>query len=254
VTTVQDIVTFAHQQNGVGANGQTLSAFDLASGLTWMQKTLSQWQRRRWLIWQLVDVAATATGALNYTVGTGQSFNVPRPDRIEMAYARLLSGALPIDYPLSLLNSHEDYAALPIKQLSTFPAAAFYDPGMPNGLLYVWPLPNAQWEIHMLVKQQIGNVVSLTDVLAMPPEYEEALTWTLAAKLRPSYGLPPDPTINAAMVAAMATIRVANAQIPTLDMPSGLPMPGSLGGVYPWLSGGGGGGSVFDLDQSPLAQ
>jgi hypothetical protein len=287
VTTAQDIVTYALKANGIGGLGQQLSSADLGDGFFWLQTLLAQWQRKRWLVWHLVDSAVQSTGALNYSVGVGGAFNIARPDELEGAYVRLISQPLPvgqgftigvsaiggpdpiggplpnvgesfpgvlnIDYQMCQIMSYEDYASVPLKGLQTWPGSVFYDSGYPLGLVYFYPIPNAQFELHIITKQTLQQFVSLTDAFAMPPEYAEALIWSLAARLRPAYGLPPDPTITAAMTAALATVRNANTQVPRLSMPDMLPMSGR-GGAW-WLGIGGSvgsGGGGFTLGSSTL--
>ena len=267
MTTAQDIVTQALKANGIGALGQTPNSADLADGFAWLQRLLAQWQRKRWLVWHLVDTALASSGLLSYSVGVGGYYNIPRPDQIEGAYARLMTngtytgaptptqpGILNIDYPLYLIQSYEEYARISIKGLQTFPGAVFYDAAFPLGNVFFWPVPDRQFELHILTKETLQQFVSLTDTVLMPPEYEEAMIWSLAARLRPSYGLQPDPTITAAMSVALQTLRIANLQIPELLLPSGLPNGSSRSGAGWWWAGNyaGAGGSLFNLDQSGL--
>jgi hypothetical protein len=283
VTTAQDIVTQALKANGVGALGQTPSSADLADGLFWLQSLLAQWQRKRWMVWHLVDTAIQSTGALNYGVGPGASFNIARPDQIEGAYARLITtstnlrgftigvsaiggpdgigpvpfgtvqpGVLNIDYPLYMIQSREEYAQIGLKGLQTFPGAVFYDASFPNGSIYFYPIPSDQFELHILTKEALQQFTSLTDDLLMPPEYVEALVWSLAARMRPAFGLPPDPTVTAAMNSAMQTIRIANLQIPALNLPNGLPNGSRSGSGWWWAGNYGVGPNGFTLDTSRL--
>jgi hypothetical protein len=284
VTTAQDIVTQALKANGVGALGQTPSSADLADGLFWLQSLLAQWQRKRWMVWHLVDTAIQSTGALNYGVGTGASFNIARPDQIEGAYARLIindntgdgfsaggsdvggsdgigggtapgtvtPGVLNIDYTLYMIQSMEEYAQIGIKGLQTFPGAVFYDAAFPTGKVYFYPIPSDQFELHILTKEALQQFANLTDDLMMPPEYVEALVWSLAARLRPLFGLPPDPTVTAAMNSSMQTIRIANLQIPALGMPNGLPNGSRSGDGWWWAGNYGVGPNGFTLDTSRL--
>jgi hypothetical protein len=266
--TAQSLITQALKANGVGALGQTPNSADLADGLTWANMILAQWQRRRWLVWHLADTAIVSSGAVSYTVGPGGYFNIARPDKIEGAYARLLTsgtnngmaqpvtpGVLNVDYPLYVIDSREEYAEIGLKALQTFPGAVFYDSAYPIGNLFVWPIPNNQFEIHILTKESLQSFSALTDAFAMPPEYQEAIVWSLAARMRPAYGLPPDPTISSAMQASINVLRMANVQIPTLEMPAQV-ISNWRGGAW-WLgiggtAGGGGTDSDFILDSSSL--
>lgn len=161
--TVSDLVNMALRQIGVGAMGTTASAPDIADGVMHLNMMLAQWQRKRWLVPNLVDEAFLSTGASVYYIGPGGSVDVSvRPAQVLSAYARLLNGALqqadgdfsgadfvpddfsvpntgidgpgyPIDYSLTPIPSYEDYAALGLKALRTWPSYYHYNPAFPLG-------------------------------------------------------------------------------------------------------------------------
>lgn len=234
-TTPGKIITRALLKSGVIGVGQTASSEDMADGLSDLQDMLAQWQRQRWLIYHLVDVFALSTGALSYTVGTGGDFNVTRPDRLEAAFFRQIipSQQNPIDYPFELIQSREDYNRIAQKTLGTWPQAIFYDSAYPTGVAYPWPVPmSGNFQIHLTLKAQLGDITSLSQVINLPPEYNQAIWSNLAVIFRESYQLAPRPSLNAIAKKSLAVIRGANAQIPTLIMPRGLAGRGSRYNVY----------------------
>jgi hypothetical protein len=245
INTPLDLITQALKRSGILAAGMTASAEDASDSFDTLNGMIAQWSQKRWLVWALDDIACVSTGAQSYPIGSGQTtgFNTPRPDRIEAAYARLLPvhNNQPFDRSLSLIESHEDYASITLKNFSTYPTSIFYDSQFPTGQLLPWPVPPAgQYGIHVLVKNQITPFTSITQQLSqqVPPEYFEALSWNLAARLRPSYGLPADPQILGLARVSLNTIRQSNVQVPTLSMPYGYPRGGrNLGGL--WFGGGG---------------
>lgn len=244
IKTPNDLIAQALKRCGVIGVGQTASAEDANDAFDTLNGMIAQWNRKRWLIWSLLDVACTSTGATSYTIGTGQSFDTPRPDRLEAAYVRLLpvQGNQPFDTWLQIISSHEDYATITLKNLSTWPTTIFYDSAFPVGKIYPWPVPpSGQYEVHLIIKNQIEPFTSLTEVIntLVPPEYMEALSWNLAARLRPSYQLPPDPQVIDLAKIALNTIRQANTQISTLAMPYGIPVNRQRG--YGWFLGQTGG-------------
>jgi hypothetical protein len=232
MTTPSDIITAAMQEAGVLGVGQTLSGEDTTTALNRLNWMLAQWQRKRWLVYHLVDVAAVSTGAQSYNVGTAQPLNVVRPDRIEAAYLRQLVNSQPIDYPLEELKSREDYNLVALKSLTSFPYYFFYDAAYPTGVFYPWPIPLASiYEIHITVKEQLGSFTNLAQQINLPPEYMGALHYNLAARLRAAYRLPPDPTLIGLARDALNVIRSANAQVPRLQMPTDL-VRGGLWNVF----------------------
>ncbi|GAJ29731.1 hypothetical protein [Acidomonas methanolica] len=273
---VTDLVNMALRQIGVGAMGTTANHADLFDGVMQINMLLAQWQRKRWLVPNLVDRTCQADGQSVYYVGPGCDFNAPvRPAQIEAAYARLLPGGTytvagdfaagdfpavdylvgrvvpaggaylgdfspaffstdfdigsdgldqglqPIDYPLTLIPSYEDYVNLGLKALSTWPSMAHYNPAYPAGELRPWPIPGAgRWELHILYHEPLAANLTIASVVNLPPEYWDAIMWTLAARLAPSYGQEASPTVVACAKAALSTIRNANVQVPTLGMPA----------------------------------
>jgi hypothetical protein len=227
---VQTLLTDALTTSGVEGFDASIDPDVLNKSLRLANRMIAQWQRERYMVYQLVDYGFTSTGAQFYTVGAGQNFNInPRPDRLEYAFLRQLSnngspapnaGTQPFDWPLEVIDAYEDYAAIRLKTLGTFSAAVFYDPGMPIGKLYPWPVPQAGiYQIHILVKQTLPFFAQLQQAVMFPPEYNAAIEWCLARRFRAAFQMPADITINQLAAQGKNIIRKANAQIPTLRMP-----------------------------------
>jgi hypothetical protein len=191
---------------------------------------LAQWARKRWLCYRIQDYSVVANGQQTYTVGLNQNINInPRPDRLEYAFLRFLQGVtspgLPVDIPISIIGSHEDYSRITVKTIGTLPWRIFYDPVWPIGLLYPWPIPQVSlYEIHVGFKVVLPRFYSLQEKILFPPEYEAALNWGLARRLRASYQMPADPTIDSLARDALNAIRLANTAVSTLQMPRALRM------------------------------
>ena len=111
LTTPQDIITFAQKAMGILGVGQTALAEDNGDALNALNGMIGQWTRKRWIVYHLIDVAVTTTGAMSYTVGPGCDFNVPRVDRLEAAFFRQYVSGVPgqtyVDYPLTILEARE---------------------------------------------------------------------------------------------------------------------------------------------------
>jgi len=76
---------------------------DADAVLSLLSGMVAQWQRRRWLVWSLADTAVQSTNAASYTVGPTGDFAIPRPDRIDSAFARLQTGTNTMSFMLSYL-------------------------------------------------------------------------------------------------------------------------------------------------------
>jgi hypothetical protein len=224
ISTPNDLFTLMLKDAGVTGLGQTPSAEDINDTWSRCNMMLSQWQRKRWLIWHLVDIAKISTGATSYTVGPGQDFNVARPDRLESAFFRQVNiSPYAPDYVLEILESREDYNKIALKTLPAFPQFIFYDAAYPTGIVYPWPVPqSALYEVHITVKETLSGFTSLSQTINLPPEYYAAIFYNLAVRTRPAYGMGPDPTLTALAKDSLNVIRNANTQIPRLSMPDDL--------------------------------
>lgn len=237
MTTAADLITQALKIAGVMGVGQAAAAEDVEDALIHLNQMISQWNRKRWLIYHLVDTPLTATGATSYTVGPGGNFAVPRPDRLEAAYFRQLISGAPnlVDYPLTILSSREDYSHIRLKSLTTWPETIFYDAAFPLGAVYPHPVPQAGlFELHLVTKDTLAQFAVPGSVANLPPEYLAALQWNLAVRLRSAWQMPPDPVAIGLAKDALTVIRNANTQIPRLRMPAGL----AKGGGYNIYSDG----------------
>lgn len=230
VTTPNDLYQLALTDAGVIGQGQSASGQDIADTHNRCNMMLAQWNRKRWLIYRLVDTAFTSTGAQSYTVGAGGNFNIARPDRLEFAFFRQIipsATVSQIDYPLELIEARETYSLIMLKQLQTFPQYAFYDADFPLGNVFPWPvIPASIYSLHIGTKAVISAFTSLTQQISLPPEYFAAILHNLSARLQVAYKLPLDPGIIALAKDSLNVIRGANTQIPRLQMPKGVLRPG----------------------------
>jgi hypothetical protein len=188
---------------------------------------VAEWARKRWLVYSLTDYSFVSTGAEVYTVGAGAANAVninPRPDRLEYAFMRFLNSGqpsqFPVDIPLDIIPSKEDYSRIPVKSIGTLPWRIFYDPQWPIGLLRPWPVPQSGlYELHVGFKTVLPRFQSFTQPVAFPPEYESALNFCLARRFRAAFTLPPNPEITALARNGLNTIRLANQAVSTLHLP-----------------------------------
>lgn len=221
INTVHDLIALALRMAGVIGVGQEIDPQDASDCWSVLRSMIGQFNRQRFLLYDLADTGVVSTGAQSYSVGPGQDFDIPRPDRLETAYLRLLNTPgptpNPYDFPMLLVESREEYSDIPLKKLSTISNRVFYDSGWPTGLIYPWPIPPAnQYEIHIVTKTTLPDYTSLAQEIGLPPEYTDVLLYNLSVRIRPLYQMQPDPTLTAMAKAALTTVREANAQVAQL--------------------------------------
>ena len=240
ISTTGDLVTFVLRAVGIHGVGQTPLAENANVCLDTLRMLIAQWSRKRWLTWHEQDVSCVSTGNTYYSIGgVGADYPVGRPDKIHAAFARMepFGGPNPVDLPLAIVEAPEDWSRITIKDLKSLPAAVFYDSAFPVGRVHFWPVPSAgQYEMHLALKGALPVYTSLTDPLALPDEYTEALLWSLCVRMSMLYGLPARPDHAAAMRQAINTVEMANSQIRMLSMPAAL--MGRGGDVSTWVGRG----------------
>jgi hypothetical protein len=235
-TTITDICTAALLECGAIGVGQTPLPEDMNDAQARLQWMLMQWERKRWLVYHLIDLALVSTGAQSYTVGPGGQFNTGtgasvsvRPGKLSAAFVRQLQGSMnSVDYPLEILQSREDYNFITLKTLVAGPGeAVFLDSDWPLANLYVWPIPQPYiYEIHIIIHAQLpydfyNNPTTPFDI---PYEYYLAMMYNLAVRLRPKYRMgtyPGDPLPGMAKD-SLSVVRAPNTQIMKLRMPNTL--------------------------------
>jgi hypothetical protein len=161
-TTARDVVTLALKAAGVTGVGQSPLSEDINDGFTLLNQMLNFWQKRRWLVPNLIDVYAPGNSEQFNSIGPGQYYNSLRPDKIQAAYFKQLnSGDNDVSYYLKPIWSYEDYARIGLKNLNSWPSYFFYDASFPYGRVYIWPIPTSDYEIHLLIKGPIGFKIEL---------------------------------------------------------------------------------------------
>jgi hypothetical protein len=255
MTTALDLISQAQRAIGVLGVGQTMLAEDINDGFSCLKQMIAQWQKRRWIVPSLRDIYMPGNSQVSNTIGVGGYFPVPRPDKIQAAYVRLNSTNSPsafpdfngdfnndfnndpdsppttatsstVDYQLSQLFSFEDYSRIKLKGLNSFPYAFFYDAAYPKGNLFVWPIPSAIYEVHVIIKSSLQVFENLNDEILLPGEYEEAIYLNLAIRLAVQYQTSASKELVALAKVALNTIKNANAQVPELGMPRDLVVNG----------------------------
>jgi hypothetical protein len=229
MTTALDLMKLALKDLGALGIGQPISPIDTQDAFDTLNQLLSLWQGERLSVYHMINVAEQATGVSTYSIGPGGDFDCPRPTDIKSAFVRLSGGSLSVDYPVEVIRSREDYDRIVVKNLSTLPSAVFYDATYPLGQLIWYPVPPAQYELHVSVLDALPQFETPADDVSLPPEYLLAIRYNLAICLAPSYQIEPTPTLQRLAANAKRVIKRMNAQLQTMTMPAGL---AGMGGVY----------------------
>lgn len=237
---VQDIISLAMRTSGVLGVGQTPLAQDLTDCQNLLTLIMQQWRQKRWLVFRLDNVTFPITlWQPSYSVGPSNATTPPdvvvtgnyRPANIQSCYLRQLVGSgpnsFPVDFPMRILRSRQEFDAIRLKSLGSWPSLVYYDPTIPAGQLYIWPIPIQQiFELYIGFQQAIDmaaegtQTVELTTLL--PAETQLALMYQLALQVCIAWKLPPDQELAAAARASVNTLRMTNFALQPLAMPTAL--------------------------------
>lgn len=184
--TVRDLVTRALRVATVVGAGETPDADDAADALLNLNLMLDAWQAERLYVFAVVERTGTlVAGTATYTVGTGATFNVPRPVRIEWAYTR---DSQSYDRQIDIVPD-QVFAQIPLKsQGNNFPTVLWYEQAYPLGIIHLWELPTSGLTLRFGAWTVLSEYASLNDAVSLPPGYEDAIVFSLAERICPEYG------------------------------------------------------------------
>lgn len=246
---VRELISEAMKDAGVLGEGNSLKAEDYIAAFRRLNWMLAQWNRKRWLVYNLVNYPVNSNGLVAYTVGPAGNVNIAeRPDKLHSAFMhkRNTSGSFDNDFDndfdtasnqsagdlsLVILGSREDYNRIHLKRLLGEPFCVYYEPSFPLGTAFVWPAPPANtYTLNLTFKVAIAEFTSLDQIISLPAEYRAALHYNLAARLCVAYRKPISPELTTLIKDSLSVIRNANSQIPNLQMPMAVMQRGN----YSW--------------------
>jgi hypothetical protein len=215
MTTVSDLIQLALKDLNVLAPGEALSSEDAADALATLNMMLGQWQVQKLYVVGQRLVTFACTGAQTYAIGPSAAVDTVLPASVDSAQYTLNG----ITYPVSVLNSREDYENITLKSIAgTLPTAIFFQRDYPLGTIYVWPQPSVG-SITLVTKDVLTEYASLSDDTAVPPEYALAMRFSLAELLMPTFGVGPRPDIVANAIKARKVMKRNNLSIPLMGQP-----------------------------------
>lgn len=182
MTTAQTIINRAAEITGYKDPGETLSSDDAQQFLAVLNALVDSWNTSRLYI-VATSVVNASVSSSPVSIGSGQTLNVARPIRIEGGFVR--SGGL--DYPIKDWLTASEYDSIASKSdTSPTPWAAYYQPAVPNGSLYLWPAPSGAIDLHVRVMTQLSEFAGLSTEYDLAPGYKRALQYSLAEELHPN--------------------------------------------------------------------
>ena len=194
------------------------------------------------------DVPTTTTTGVvipaNQPATEAPDFPIPtnRPAKILNANIILNQGAGQsiVRCPMRIVDA-DWWANQRVPQVQTNLPTHFYPQfSYPNLEMFFWPVPSVSVPVELETWTNL-NQLSLNDSFILPQGYEDAITYSLAEALCPSYGRPLDPTLSTLALRARGLIQSLNSASPKI-VTADYGVPGSsrdrIGkSDFNWISG-----------------
>lgn len=222
MTTVRDLIHQSMRTLGVLASGEVASANEAADALDTLNQLIGSLNNDSLMVSSVVDhVFPLVAGTQNYTIGTGGTFNTPRPTAIEQAVLRDTSLAPALDIAMGILTQ-EQWAGVSLKGLSLpYPLWVYLDLAFPLARVVVWPVPTDTKQLVLWLWQAISAFSTLDDTVALPNGYDRMLRYRLATELALEYGRAIGPELEALAGLATENVKRVNARHPVLTCDTG---------------------------------
>lgn len=187
--TVAEIIKSALRQLGKIPVGESYPTAWDTDMLTELNSMLQQWAVEGLKLHALTATPAKVltVGDPSYTIGASADINTRRPVDI-VAATLILSG---LDYPiLTIRNSILQYLPYQDKTTNGRPTELYYDAAYASALGTIWlyPAPDQAYSLVMHALTSITPFAVTSETVALPPEYEYALSVNFAAHLLSVYG------------------------------------------------------------------
>lgn len=190
--TRDDIIKRALRLIGVVAQGETPTTDQTTEAALSLNGLVKAWQADGMPLWALKTTSISLTAsAASYRIGLSQTVNIPKPLKIIQAWNHDSNSN--IDIPIRIITKQE-YNMLGNKTTSGNPIQIYYDPQNGYGDLYVFPVPTSTEAsantIKIVYQRPFEDFDAANDTPDFPQEWYDALTYGLATRLAPEYGVP----------------------------------------------------------------
>lgn len=162
-------------------------------------------------------------GTSSYTIGTGGDFNTARPDRIHNAF--LSDGDT--DYPMTEITE-KAYDNIVVKTNRGRPDFYFFKREYPLAKIIFDLEPDKTYTLNLKTYKVLAtfSMGALSSTIVIPAEYLEFLTYNLAIRVAPLFGMKVSAEVAATATSSRQNIENINSTpVPPIAPESGLTAP-----------------------------
>lgn len=212
MTTALQIVNRAAEIVGFKDPDESLSGNDSNNFLGVLNSMLDSWNTQRLYIATVAQVSASVSASPT-TIGSGATFNTTRPVRLEDGCFSRSGG---VDYPIQVIGRSEYDLIVDKATTSSFPDYVYYEPALPTGNLYFYPVPSPAVAVYLQVQTQLTEFADLSTDYTLAPGYKKALEYSLAEELAPGRR-PLDLQVVRQAAIARRAVKTTNFESPQLE-------------------------------------
>lgn len=193
MATVQVVIDRAYRLLGQLNLGESADSTESANALIAINALLDSWRNESLMCYAMQDQSINlANGNTSKTIGPTGDLVTTRPTNIDDAYI-LYSGD---SIPVKIIEYASEYVYIPDKTTTdTYPLKIAYNPEMPDGRIYMYPLPNATSVLHVITRTPVTAFALVSTTISLPPGWEDALAANLALYLAPELQVQPSPMV-----------------------------------------------------------
>ena len=241
---LSDLIADAFYEDEIYSPGESIDADHLVFAGNRLNSMIDSWKAERLTIYRLSRTGpfALANGVATYLIGSGATWNTPRPIWIDQAgLVQTVGGGTPTpEYPIQIYTDYE-WAKVVVKTLqSTIPTALWYDrtyTAAGYGTINIWPVPTVANQVVLYSPVPVDEFAipgDLGTVINFPPAYRDFLMYQLALRIGPAFGHPPSESTGAFANLAMEKVKNSNIRLNTLRVDDMLIR--TTGGFYNWTN------------------
>jgi len=180
---IKQLIQGALRKLGVYSPGDAPTAAEISDALESVNRMLYTWSVESNGVYKSVyDEFSLASGTQDYTYGSGGDFDSARPVEILSCVCRDNG----IDFTLPE-TTRKNWMDIGQKDLESLPQVFLHEPEYPLAKIRFWPVPDSNYTLLFYAKKPLSQYSSSAEDVGLPPEYEEAIEWNLAARIAPEY-------------------------------------------------------------------
>lgn len=161
----------------------------------------------------LRNVFNTSSNVQTYTIGPGGDWDTDLPEKINLASWIYTNNSPTNEVPLDIINTQQWQALTPKLTTSTAATKLYFEPDIPLGRVYLWPVPLGSWQVALYLWKMLQQFTSPTQVIDLKPGYQKMLEYNLAVELAGQFPAQQKMSANSIAIAKQtrATIKQMNA-------------------------------------------